>query len=136
MQPVSVCMLGVKSSLAVRQHLCFDLHMLKHMLQNSCLMFSMHQYLRRNPAAFHCNAVLSLTTCLSVVQAVGVPTGVATLASVANEMAVQAGCNTVLPLIRDLYPAQYSSADSLQLTQAELQSIPAMDPKLASCVGA
>ena len=77
-----------------------------------------------------------MTPCLSAVQAVGVPKGVATLASVANEMAVQAGCNTVLPLIRDLYPAQYSSADSLQLTQAELQSIPAMDPKLTSCVGA
>ena len=77
-----------------------------------------------------------MTPSLCMVQAVGVPTGVATLASVANEMAVQAGCNTVLPLIRDLYPAQYSSADSLQLTQAELQSIPAMDPILAGCVRA
>lgn len=69
-------------------------------------------------------------------QAIGVPRGVATLAAMANQMAVQAGCNTVLPLIHDLYPSMYSSAESLQLTPAELQSIPEMDPKLAACVGA
>ena len=62
------------------------------------------------------------------------PKGVVTLAKVANQMVIQAGCKTVLPLIHDLYPSMYSSAESLQLTPAELQSIPAMDPQLAACV--
>ena len=67
-------------------------------------------------------------------QAIGVPKGVATLAEVANQMVEQAGCATVLPLLHDLYPSMYSTAESLQLTAAELQSIPAMDPQLAACV--
>ena len=71
--------------------------------------------------------------CCCNVQAVGVPTGVATLATAANEMIILSGCATLQPLIRDLYPAKFSSAESLQLTPAGLQSIPAMDPQLAAC---
>lgn len=67
-------------------------------------------------------------------QAIGVPKGVATLAAVANQMVTQAGCAAVLPLIHDLYPSMYFSAESLQLTPVELQSIPEMDPQLAACV--
>ena len=66
-------------------------------------------------------------------QAVGVPDGVATLAAVANEMIVQAGCSIVQPLIKDLYPTAYSTPDSLGLTIAQLKQIPDMDPRLASC---
>ena len=62
------------------------------------------------------------------------PKGVATLAAVANQMVIQAGCATVLPLVHDLYPSMYSSAESLQLTPAQLHSIPNMDPQLAACV--
>ena len=69
-----------------------------------------------------------------MMQAIGVPKGVATLAAVANQMVIQAGCATVLPLIHDLYPSMYSSAKSLQLSPAELQSIPEMEPQLAACV--
>lgn len=74
-----------------------------------------------------------MTAALLQTQAVGIPNGVLTLAKVANEMAVQSGCEILLPLIKDLYPAKYSTPESLQLTPAELQSIPAMDPKLAAC---
>ena len=69
-----------------------------------------------------------------MMQAIGVPKWVVTLAEVANQMVIQAGCKTVLPLIHDLYPAMYSSAEKPQLTPAELQSIPAMDPRLLACV--
>ena len=61
------------------------------------------------------------------------PNGVLTLAKVANEMIVESGCGVVQPLIKDLYPAEFSSPESLQLSPAELQSIPAMDPQLAAC---
>ena len=66
-------------------------------------------------------------------QAVGVPNGVATLAAVANEMIAQSGCGIVRPLIQDLYPLAYSTPASLGLSNAELESIPEMDPRLASC---
>ena len=75
---------------------------------------------------------LELTwTCL--LQAVDIPGGVVTLASVANQMIVQSGCATLQPLIHQLYPSVYSTPESLGLTPADLRNIPAMDPRLASC---
>lgn len=49
-------------------------------------------------------------------------------------MAIEAGCDMILPLLHDLFPSMYPSAESLQLTASELQSILAMNPKLAACV--
>ncbi|DBA87350.1 hypothetical protein WJX77_006476 [Trebouxia sp. C0004] len=65
--------------------------------------------------------------------AVNVPSGVATLAAIANEMIRQTGCGTLLPLIRSLYPAMFSTPQSLGLDPAVLQSVPSMDPLLARC---
>ena len=67
------------------------------------------------------------------VQAVSIPNGVATLAAIANEMILLSGCGTLLPLIHSLYPAMYSTPESLGLDPAELQSVPSMDPLLAEC---
>lgn len=66
-------------------------------------------------------------------QAVTLPGGVVALASVANEMIVQSGCGTLQPIIHQLYPTVYSTPQSLGLTTADLESVPAMDPRLASC---
>ena len=66
-------------------------------------------------------------------QAIGVPDGVATLAEVANEMIVQAGCDSVGKLIKQIYPSVYSTPEELKLTVAELQSIAAANPQLAQC---
>ncbi|KAL0052238.1 hypothetical protein WJX82_010393 [Trebouxia sp. C0006] len=66
-------------------------------------------------------------------EAVSVPNGVATLAAIANEMIRQTGCGTLLPLIGSLYPAMFSTPESLGLDPAVLQSVPSMDPLLAEC---
>ncbi|KAL0027390.1 hypothetical protein WJX79_007691, partial [Trebouxia sp. C0005] len=65
--------------------------------------------------------------------AISVPNGVATLAAIANEMIRQTGCGTLLPLIHSLYPAMFSTPESLGLDPAVLQSVPSMDPLLARC---
>ena len=61
------------------------------------------------------------------------PDGVATLAKVANEMIVQAGCDKVGKLIKQIYPSLYSTPEELKLTISELHSIAAANPQLAQC---
>ena len=68
-----------------------------------------------------------------LMQAPPTPGAVVALASVANQMIVQTGFGTLRPLIQQLYPTMYNSAQSLGLSPADLQAIPAMDPRLASC---
>ena len=79
------------------------------------------------------SGLTSLTVGRLHVQAVSIPNGVATLAAIANEMILLSGCGTLLPLIHSLYPAMYSTPESLGLDPAELQSVPSMDPLLAEC---
>lgn len=55
------------------------------------------------------------------------------LAEVANETIVQAGCDSVGKLIKQIYPSLYSTPEELKLTVAELQSIAAANPQLAQC---
>lgn len=71
--------------------------------------------------------------CCACLQAVRVPGGVVALASVANEIIVQSGCATLQPLIRQLYPSAYATPESLGLSAADVQDVPAMDPRLAGC---
>lgn len=67
-------------------------------------------------------------------QAIGVPEGFSTLASVANEMIKQTGCNTVGKLLMQIYPKIYSSPEQLQLTTTQLQNISATNPELTACI--
>lgn len=54
-------------------------------------------------------------------------------AAIANEAIVLSSCGALVPLIRDLYPALFSSAASFGVSQQELQQVPIAFPALASC---
>lgn len=66
-------------------------------------------------------------------EAIPLPGGAESFAAIANSMIVQSSCAQVTPLIRELYPAIYSSARSLGVTAAELRRIPVDFPQLAAC---
>ena len=66
-------------------------------------------------------------------EAIALPGGAEAFAAIGNAMIVQSSCAEVAPLIRELYPAIYSSATSLGVTPDELQSIPTDFPALAAC---
>ena len=66
-------------------------------------------------------------------QAIGVPNAIPTLAKIANEMIIQTNCSALQPLFHDLYPAMYSSRQSLDLNISQLSDIPAEAPRLAQC---
>ena len=66
-------------------------------------------------------------------EAIVLPGGAEAFAAIGNEMIVQSSCAEVAPLIRELYPAIYSSATSLGVSPDELQSIPTDFPQLAAC---
>lgn len=66
-------------------------------------------------------------------QAIGVPDAIPTLARIANEMIIQTNCSALQPLFHDLYPAMFSSPQSLDLNITQLSTIPAEAPRLAQC---
>ncbi|KAA6422357.1 MAG: hypothetical protein FRX49_07827 [Trebouxia sp. A1-2] len=68
-----------------------------------------------------------------VKEAIGVPDAIPTLAKIANEMIIQTNCSALQPLFHDLYPAMYSSPQSLDLNMSQLSAIPAEAPRLAQC---
>ena len=71
--------------------------------------------------------------CCVFAQAIGVPDAIPTLAKIANEMIIQTNCSALQPLFHDLYPAMFSSPQSLDLNITQLSAIPAEAPRLAQC---
>ncbi len=71
--------------------------------------------------------------CCMFAQAIGVPDAIPTLAKIANEMIIQTNCSALQPLFHDLYPAMFSSPQSLDLNITQLSAIPAEAPRLAQC---
>ena len=48
-------------------------------------------------------------------------------------MIIQTNCSALQPLFHDLYPALYSSPQSLDLNSSQLNAIPVEAPRLAQC---